>query len=294
MIRLTFFLVLISMTSASVAQSEIHPHHSALIDAYEREESPATRAILAANIDRWRRLNGNFDGRYLIVNAAAFDVTLWDGYRVIQRWPVIVGTTRTPTPEFSATVSGVILNPWWEIPSSIAAEGIASMVRNNPRRAAQRGYVYQNGRYRQRPGPGNALGRMKLIMPNPHSVFLHDTSNRSLFEREARALSHGCVRVGDALDFVTALASVDPAWNRERVDSIVQSGRTRTVSLDQPIQVYVSYFTAVPRSDETIEFYPDIYRRDVARIQSPERLAAARFDRDDPFCQYSDQDTIEG
>lgn len=285
MTRLTLFLVLIFMTSASFAQDGIHPHQAALIDAYEREESPATRAVLAANIDRWQRLNGDFAGRYLIVNAAAFDVTLWDGHRVIQSWPVIVGTTRTPTPEFSATVAGVILNPWWEIPSSIAAEGIASMVRNNPRRAAQRGYVYQNGRYRQRPGPGNALGRMKLIMPNPHSVFLHDTSNRSLFEREVRTLSHGCIRVGDALDFVTALASVDPDWNRERVDGIVESGRTRTVSLDQPIQVYVSYFTAVPRSDESIEFYPDIYRRDLAQSRSLERLATAHFDRDDPFCQ---------
>ncbi len=288
MAKFIAILLLFFTASASFAQGEIHPSHAALIAAYQSETSAARRAILAANIERWRLIDGDFSGRYLVVNAAAFELTLWDGRTPVRRWPVIVGRTRTPTPEFTATVSGIVFNPWWEIPSSIAREGIASMVSNRPREAARRGYVYQDGRYRQRPGAGNALGRMKLVMPNPFSVFLHDTSNPSLFANEDRALSHGCVRVSDALEFAATLLAVQPGWDRARVDALVESGATETVALDQPIPVYISYFTAEPDSDGTIRFYPDIYRRDLARAPTPDRLAAVHFDRDDPSCRYAD------
>lgn len=244
------------------ATSPDHPYPAALQDAYAAESDPARRATIAANIERWRRMPASLGPRYLIVNAAAFEVSLWEGRRQMGRWRVIVGTPRTPTPIFQAEVSGVIFNPWWEIPASIAAEGIASMVRNRPAAARQRGYVYQNGRYRQRPGPGNALGLMKLVMPNPYSVFLHDTSNRTLFERDVRALSHGCVRVGDAMGFATELLAARPGWNRARTDEVVASGQTMRIDLPEPIPVYIGYFTAEPAEDGTIRYFADIYNRD--------------------------------
>src|SRR3546814_1081190 len=114
-------------------------------------------------------------------------------------WQVIVGKTKTPTPVFAAQVTGVTFNPWWEIPESIVAESVGKLVRTRPAEAARRGYVVQDGRYRQRPGPQNALGRMKLMMPNPYSIYLHDTPAQSLFARDVRAFSHGCVREGGAL-----------------------------------------------------------------------------------------------
>ena len=239
-----------------------HPYRDALREAHDRETDPGRRATLDANLERWQQMPVALGERYLIVNAAAFEVTLWEGRREMGRWRVIVGTPRTPTPVFQATVSGVIFNPWWEIPASIAAEGIASMVRNRPAAARQRGYVYQNGRYRQRPGPGNALGLMKLVMPNPHSVFLHDTSNRMLFERDVRALSHGCVRVGDALGFATELLAVRPGWNRARTDEAIASGHTIRVDLPDPIPAYIGYFTAEPGSNGEIRYFDDIYGRD--------------------------------
>lgn len=239
-----------------------HPYHDALREAHIRETDPGRRATLAANLERWQQMPAALGERYLLVNAAAFEVTLWEGRREMGRWRVIVGTPRTPTPMFQAEVSGVIFNPWWEIPASIAAEGIASMVRNRPAAARQRGYIYQNGRYRQRPGPGNAMGLMKLVMPNPYSVFLHDTSNRTLFERDVRALSHGCVRVGDALGFATELLAALPDWNRARTDEIVESGQTTRVDLPEPVPVYIGYFTAEPGSDGEIRYFEDIYGRD--------------------------------
>jgi len=239
-----------------------HPFYMALRSAYAHEEDPARRARLAANMDRWRWMPRDPGRRYLLVNTAAFEASLWQDGAMVDRWAVIVGKTKSPTPVFAAAISGVILNPWWEIPPSIAAEGIAAMIASRPKQAAARGYVREGGRYRQKPGPNNALGRMKLVMPNPYSVYLHDTPAKALFAQDVRAYSHGCVRVGDALGLATALLSAEPGWNRERVDALVAGGKTQTLSLARPVPVYVAYFTAEPDGKGGIRTFPDVYRRD--------------------------------
>lgn len=238
-----------------------HPYYRALAQAYERETDRPMRALIALNLARWRSLPLPAHGRYLIVNAAAQELTLWEGPTKLGNRRVIVGKTTSPTPIFSAEVSGVVLNPWWEIPSSIAAEGIAAFVRRSPAAARAKGYIYSNGRYRQMPGDTNALGRMKLVMPNRFTVFLHDTSNRELFERDERTLSHGCVRVDRALDFAAVL--LDGAdWTREEVDEAVASDVTKTVSLARPVPLYIAYFTAEPDGIGGVRRLPDIYGRD--------------------------------
>ncbi|MGB5483221.1 MAG: L,D-transpeptidase family protein [Parasphingorhabdus sp.] len=237
-----------------------NPHYRALREAYAAEVDEEKRATLAVNLERWRWMRLIMGEKYLLVNAASFEVTLWENDRKLETWPIIVGKTKSPTPIFEATVSGVILNPWWEIPASIAAEGIGSMVRNNPARARSRGYVFQNGRYRQRPGPGNALGQMKLVMPNPYSVYLHDTPNKKLFSEPVRTFSHGCIRVGGAIDLVKTLLA--GSATAEQVDDILASRKTTTLSTTKPFPVYVAYFTAEGSADGTVSYYPDIYDRD--------------------------------
>tara|TARA_R110000782_G_scaffold78293_5_gene156033 strand:+ start:13071 stop:14207 length:1137 start_codon:yes stop_codon:yes gene_type:complete len=249
-----------------IAAEPHHPYYRAMRRAYTKETDPARRATLAANMDRWRWMPRNLGRRYLLVNTASFEAMLWQDGKLAGRWAVIVGKTKSPTPVFAAKVAGVILNPWWEIPSSIAAEGIAAMVQRNPSAAAKRGYVYQNGRYRQRPGPNNALGRMKLVMPNPYTVYLHDTPAQALFDRDVRAFSHGCVRVGDALGLAAALLEPTGQWDRTRIDAAVAAGETQTVPLAEPVPVYVTYFTAEPDDDGNMRFFPDVYKRDKAAV----------------------------
>jgi len=239
-----------------------HPYYYLLRQAFSREADPERRKILAANLDRWRWMPRMLGDRYLLVNTASFEASLWEDRTEIGRWQVIVGKTGSPTPVFSARVTGVILNPWWEIPSSIVSESVGALVRSRPAEAARRGYVVEDGRYRQRPGAANALGRMKLVMPNPYSVYLHDTPSQSLFGRDVRAFSHGCVRVGDALGLATTLLSADAAWDRKRVDAEVAKGLTVKVDLPQPIPVYLTYFTAEPDRTGGIRYFPDIYKRD--------------------------------
>jgi murein L,D-transpeptidase YcbB/YkuD len=239
-----------------------HPFYEALRAAYARESDPARRATLAANMDRWRWMPRGLGQRYLLVNTAAFEASLWDGNHMTGRWKVVVGKTKSPTPIFSATVTGVILNPWWEIPPAIARESVAALVQNHPAAAAAKGYVLEGGRYRQRPGSTNALGRMKLIMPNGFSVYLHDTPSQSLFAQDMRAYSHGCVRVGDALGLVTALLSSKPNWGRNGVEAAVATGRTQSIAMGTPIPVYIAYFTAEPDGNGGIRYLPDVYHRD--------------------------------
>lgn len=237
-----------------------NPHYEALRTALASETDPQKRAVISLNMERWRWMPLYLGETYLIVNAASFEVTLWKEHEKMGSWPVIVGKTKTPTPIFNTKVSGVIFNPWWEIPSSIVAEGIGAMVWNRPTIARRKGYVFQNGRYRQRPGPGNALGLMKLIMPNPYSVYLHDTSNKTLFAEKVRTYSHGCIRVGDAIGFAKTILASD--HSADAVDTILEEGTTQALTIAAPIPIYIAYFTAEGGADGNVTFYPDVYRRD--------------------------------
>ncbi|WP_052769065.1 L,D-transpeptidase family protein [Aurantiacibacter marinus] len=238
-----------------------HPQYLGLARAYANESDADRRANIALNLARWRSLPLPKEGRYIVVNTAAQELTVWDGDRAIDRRRVIAGTRATPTPVFAAQVSGVVLNPWWNIPASIAAEGIGSFVRRDPAGARARGYIYSQGRYRQMPGDNNALGRMKLVMPNRFSVFLHDTSNRELFGREERLLSHGCVRVQGAIEFASLMLE-GTDWTRAAVDEVVDLGETTTIPTAEVIPIFVAYFTAEADEEDTVQFLPDVYSRD--------------------------------
>lgn len=216
---------------------------------------------LRANLERWRWMPRDLGARYLLVNIPAFTVSLVEQGRVVERRRVIVGKRTTPTPQFVATVSGVILNPWWDVPQSIVRESVGQLVRTRPALARSRGYIVKGARIRQAPGPGNALGQVKLVMPNPYSVYLHDTPNKQLFDEEVRAFSHGCIRVQDALGLAASLLR-DTGSSRADIDSAIARGTTQQVNLRSPIPVYVGYFTAAAEDNGAIATFPDVYGRD--------------------------------
>ncbi len=238
------------------------PGFAALMTSHASEADPVRKALLARNIERWRWLPRDLGREYLLVNTAAFRVDLWRDGQVADSHRVIVGKTKSPTPVFSAMVSGVTLNPWWDIPANIVAESVGAMVRRNPALARKRGYVWGGGRYRQRPGPGNSLGVVKLIMPNHYNVYLHDTPSKSLFDQPVRTFSHGCVRVDDPLGLAANLLG-DRA-SRADIDRIVAGGRTTDLRLARSLPIYIAYFTAEAGADGAIIVHPDVYNRDGA------------------------------
>ncbi|MEY4239510.1 MAG: hypothetical protein RL339_2111, partial [Pseudomonadota bacterium] len=239
-----------------------HPDYALLRAAYRDEADPLRRQTIARNMERWRWLPVSLGQDFLLVNAAAFEAARWRGGQRIGSWRVIVGKPATPTPVFAATVTGVNFNPWWTVPGNIIRESVGSLIRRHPATARARGYVWGGGAVRQKPGPQNALGQVKLVMPNGFSVYLHDTPNRELFDRPVRAFSHGCVRVGDALGLAASL--LEGAQSRTQIDALVAAGQSVTVDLPRPIPVYVAYFTAGSRADGSLALFDDLYRRDRA------------------------------
>lgn len=236
----------------------LNPDYAALRAAYASEKDPARRTALARNMERWRWLPHDPGERYLLVNTAAFEVRYFAGGKLVDRRLVINGKVSSPTPIFAARVTGITFNPWWDLPPNIVREGIGALAARNPAAARAKGYVWSGGRFRQRPGPTNSLGLMKLVMPNPFNIYLHDTPSKQLFARPVRAFSHGCVRVSDALGFAATLLGED----RAKVDARVATGETTTVGLPAPMPVYIAYFTAGLGPDGQVAFYPDIYGRD--------------------------------
>jgi murein L,D-transpeptidase YcbB/YkuD len=237
----------------------IHPQYAGLKRALAATapEDEARRNLIRTNMERWRWMPRNLGARHVLVNVPAFTAALIEDGRVVARHRTVVGARRTPTPQLSATITAVTINPWWNVPQSIIAENGGNF-----------GAGYQVTRtasgvsVRQPPGPRNALGRVKIEMPNEHAIYLHDTPSQALFGRAVRAFSHGCIRTQNVRDFAALLLGPTGGWDRGRIDSQVATGRNQSVSLSRPIPVYIAYFTAAATSDGNIVSYGDIYGRD--------------------------------
>jgi murein L,D-transpeptidase YcbB/YkuD len=233
-----------------------HPQYAELKGVLTTAKDKAVLDKARVNLDRWRWLPRDLGQRYVIVNVPAYTVALVEDGRVVTRHRAVVGAPKTATPQLGATATGVIFNPWWEVPKSINAEV-----------QGKRGYrvvKMEDGgvRYRQPPGPGNALGRMKVVMPNNYAIYLHDTPAKALFKRDARAFSHGCIRTENALAFAQALLG-NPEWDKAKIDAAIASGKTVKADATVPTPVYITYFTAAAAKDAGgIIAYNDIYGRD--------------------------------
>ena len=233
----------------------------------------ATRIALRANMERWRWVPRDPGARYLLVNVAGFTAELVDNGSIVSMHRIVIGKPAKSTPQFSTAVEGVIINPWWELPKSIVAEGIGSLLVKNPAKAKAQGYVRVKTpgggtRVRQAPGPRNALGQIKLVMPNPYTVYLHDTPSKTLFDKTARAFSHGCMRVDRPFDLAAALLAGTPGWDRARIDAALASGKTIKADLSAPVPIYVVYFTVRAGVDGSITKYPDVYGRDAVVVEA--------------------------
>ena len=237
-----------------------HPQYAALKTALA--ETPASdeakRERIRLNLDRWRWLPRDLGEKYIIVNVPGFHATLVENG--INRWKhrAIAGKLSTPTPQLNATAVGVILNPWWEVPKSIEKEA-----------AGKKGFVPVKGpdgaiqRWRQPPGPTNALGQIKFVMPNSKAIYLHDTNARSRFNDATRALSHGCVRTEHILDLATELLGDDGGeWTPDKIDTALDSKKSVQANFVKPVPVYIVYFSTAALNDGRIVDYKDLYGRD--------------------------------
>jgi hypothetical protein len=240
--------------------------YAALRRAAAHCTTPAACGRIAANLDRLRAMPRDLGSRYVWVNVPAYRLDLIENGRAVASHRVIVGKPGKETPSFQAKITGVTVNPWWNVPCSIVDESVGKLIASNPKEATRRGYVATKGPdgklvVRQRPGPDNALGRIKLEMPNPYDVYIHDTPSKDLFASSRRAFSHGCIRTEDPQGLAVSLLG---SQQQTEVDILLSTGVSRTLRLAQPIPVYIVYLTAEGdgAAPGGVATYADIYHRD--------------------------------
>jgi murein L,D-transpeptidase YcbB/YkuD len=248
----------------------------------------ARLAQLKVNQQRLRDLMQKMEDRYILVNAAAFQLEAVDRNQVELRHRVIVGKPERQTPTVRATIKALNFFPYWRVPESVANLDLI------PRLIKEPGYLQQeqirvltgsyNGpeinpanidwrqveaskiRFRQDPGPQNALGLVRIDMPNSEGVYMHDTPLKPLFNQRARAFSAGCVRVQDVFTLVEWIAKYENGWDQPgRAQDVIATGQALDMNLTRPLPVYFTYITAWAEPDGRIIFRPDLYGRDGVR-----------------------------
>jgi murein L,D-transpeptidase YcbB/YkuD len=247
-------------------------HHGITVDGIvgpetlrELNVSAADRARqIAVNIERWRWMPEDLGKSHVIVNIAAFRLDVIEGGRSVLTMKTVVGKDYTKTPFFAARITDVLVNPWWNVPDSIAIKELWPKQRSDPSYFGREHMVVSDGRIRQRPGPWNALGRLKFNLPNRYNVYLHDTPARSLFERPFRAFSHGCIRLERPMDLALYLLRDQPKWNAAAIERAIEAGAERSIPLTESEPVYILYWTAWVGDDGHMEFHRDHYERDAA------------------------------
>ncbi len=247
----------------------------------------------AVNLERMRWLNYDLGQRHIMVNTAAFTMTVVEDGRAIFTTRAVVGQARDhQTPEFNDELEFVVINPLWHVPRSIATEEILPLLQEDPGYLAEHNMRLVDsdlpaeaidwrqitadtfpGRLVQMSGPDNALGTVKFLFPNRHSVYMHDTPAKRLFDRDRRDFSHGCIRLQDPLGFAYYLLALegydDPAATFARLRA---TGEERWLRLHEKIPVYVTYRTAWVSEDGTWNFRADVYGRDRKLWRALERM----------------------
>ncbi|EOV9625723.1 L,D-transpeptidase [Cronobacter sakazakii] len=248
--------------------------------------TPAQRAaLLALNIQRLRLLPGKLSTG-IMVNIPEYSLVYYQNGNQVLASRVIVGRPDRKTPLMSSALNNVVVNPPWNVPPTLARKDILPKVWNDPGYLESHGYTVLNGwgsnadvvdpwmvdwatitpsnlpfRFQQAPGAHNSLGRYKFNMPSSDAIYLHDTPNHNLFQRDARALSSGCVRVNKASELANMLLQ-DAGWNDSRISQTLKEGNTRYVNIPQTIPVNLYYLTAFIGEDGRPQYRTDIYNYD--------------------------------
>lgn len=253
------------------------PDYAALkgVLAVTPKAEKAKRNLIQINLDRWRWLPREMGKYYLLTNVPEFQLRLTVDNSIIRSYRTIVGKVgKTATPQLAAVVKGVVFNPTWTVPQSIVVgEGLGRRLIGNPALAAKQGYKVtraSNGTISvvQQPGPGNSLGFMKLDMPNPHAIFIHDTPSRGLFNQASRALSHGCVRTERAIELGMTMAILGSGKSQDELVQIASSGKYTLVPMTKTFPVYIMYFTMATDINGKMGTFKDIYARDTKVLAS--------------------------
>lgn len=289
----------VDQNRVSEALNELAPQHSqyrglqaALKRSADAGATPGAKPSgerdlqqIRLNMQRWRWMPRDLGERHILVNVPAYEMQVIDRERPVLSMRVIVGRPDWQTPLFSDEMTYVVFSPSWNIPENILREETL------PRLARDPGFLERSNmevvgtsgsgevlaaesidwsdpeqiaglRVRQRPGPDNALGTVKFIFPNHFNVYLHDTPSDRLFNKEKRALSHGCIRVEDPLALAEYVMRDRSEWSRDRIVAAMNRRSEQAVTLKNRLPVHITYFTVWVQQDGTVAYLDDPYGLD--------------------------------
>lgn len=258
--------------------------------AGESKAGRIDKVLVALEQLRW--LPSKLADRHVFINTPAFEASYVEGGEEKLSMRTVVGALSTQTYFFQDEIQYVEFHPYWGVPRSILVNKYLPKLYSDPSYLDRNGFevVNRSGQpvpsasvdwasyganipydVRQRPGRGNALGEMKIMFPNSHAIYMHDTPDRHLFERDNRALSNGCIRLADP----RAMAAAVLGWSREQVDARL-NGQHGRQNLDVEVPVYVAYFTAWPDEAGEVRYFDDVYGRDDKTRAALEKISALR------------------
>jgi murein L,D-transpeptidase YcbB/YkuD len=238
---------------------------------------PITKRVeqLLMNMDRMRWLANNPSGNLIIVNIPEFVLHVYEGKQKAFDIDVVVGKEGHNTMMFNGDLNQVVFSPYWNVPPSIVAKEILPAIEKNPNYIAKENMEITGNDdglpvVRQKPGVGNALGKVKFLFPNSFNIYFHDTPSKNLFNRDTRAYSHGCIRLKEPEKFANYVLRNQPEWTAEKISEAMNSGEEKYVKVKDPIPVVITYYTAWVDEKGQLNFREDIYGHD-------ERLAGKMF-----------------
>lgn len=248
----------------------------------EMNVSAARRLMqILLNMDRMRWMPQKPAGNLIVVNIPEFILHVYDGKSRVFDMVVVVGKVGNNTMMFNGELSYIVFSPYWNVPPSIIKNEILPAMQRDPNYLARKNMEKAGNGIRQKPGPGNALGKVKFIFPNSFNMYFHDTPSKSFFSQDKRAFSHGCIRLSEPQKMAEWLLRNDPEWNREKIVAAMNQTSERMVQLKQQVPVFIIYYTAWVDDDGLLNFRDDVYQHDskvikrMFTIQPPVKLIKA-------------------
>lgn len=224
---------------------------------------------VVANLNRTKWMINEPGGQFISVNIPEFMLRVYEKNKEVMNMRVVVGREANSTVNFTGNLNQVVFSPYWNVPLSITKKEVLPGYRRRGQAYLNRQNMeiygsWGNGipRFRQRPGGGNSLGLVKFLFPNSYDIYFHDSPQKSLFNLDKRAYSHGCIRLQRPKDFAQYLLQYDTAYKEEVIDSLMHMRTEKTVRLKKAIPVMISYYTAWVDEAGRLHFADDIYKKD--------------------------------
>jgi murein L,D-transpeptidase YcbB/YkuD len=231
-------------------------------------------------MERMRWMPKEPSGNRIVANIPEYKLHVYEASKKVFDMDIVVGTEANKTVVFNDVLKYVVFSPYWNIPRSIIRNEIQPAMRKSSNYLArknmeQTGFSDGLPIIRQKPGGANALGSVKFIFPNNYNIYFHDTPAKSLFGKEKRAFSHGCVRLAEPKKLAAYLLRNQPEWTSQKISEAMNASKEKWVTLKEPIPVVITYFTSWISSDGLLNFRDDIYGHD-------KKMAERLFEQRDP------------